>query len=81
MNYSKITGALCASVLLSLGLASSNLFADDLSKKILTLRERASVENRILEERLDALVPQLMQREGIDACGCLLRENTMKTPF
>jgi hypothetical protein len=74
MNYSKITGALCASVLLSLGLASSNLFADDLNEKVLTLRERATVENRILEERLDALVPQLMQREDIDAWVLIARE-------
>ena len=74
MNYSKITGALCASVLLSLGLASSNLFADDLNEKVLILRERATVENRILEERLDALVPQLMQREDIDAWVLIARE-------
>jgi len=74
MNYSIIAGGICASALLSLGLASSNLFADDLSKKILTLRERASVENLILEERLDALVPQLMQREGIDAWVLIARE-------
>jgi hypothetical protein len=74
MNYSKITGALCASALLSLGLASSNLFADDLNEKVLTLRERATVENRILEERLDALVPQLMQREDIDAWVLIARE-------
>lgn len=74
MNYPRITGALCASALLSLGLASSNLFADDLSEKILTLRERATVENQILEERLDTLVPQLMQREGIDAWVLIARE-------
>ena len=74
MNYSKITGALCASALLSLGLASSNLFAVNLNEKVLTLRERATVENRILEERLDALVPQLMQREDIDAWVLIARE-------
>lgn len=74
MNYSRNIGALCTSVLLSLGLTSSNLFADDLSKKILTLRERAVVENQILEERLDSLVPQLMQREGIDAWVLIARE-------
>ena len=74
MNYSKITGALCASALLSLGLASSNLFAVNLNEKVLTLRERATVENRILEERLDTLVPQLMQREDIDAWVLIARE-------
>ncbi|MFT4815897.1 MAG: hypothetical protein ACJA1Q_001033 [Pseudohongiellaceae bacterium] len=74
MNYSRITGALCTFALLSLGLASSNLLADNLSEKILPLRERATVENRILEERLDALVPQLMQREGIDAWVLIARE-------
>jgi len=74
MNHSRITGAICAYALLSLGLASSNLFADELSEKVLTLRERATVENRILEERLGSLVPQLMQREGIDAWVLIARE-------
>lgn len=74
MNYSRSIGAIYTSVLLALGLTSSNLFADTLSEKVLTLRERAVVENRILEERLDNLVPQLMQREGIDAWVLIARE-------
>ena len=74
MNYSRNISALCASALLSLGLASGNLFADDLKEKVLSLRERAVVENQILEDRLDSLVPQLMQREGIDAWVLIARE-------
>lgn len=74
MNYSRNIGVLGISVLLSLGLISGNLLADDLGKKILTLRERAIVENKILEERLDSLVPQLMRREGIDAWVLIARE-------
>jgi hypothetical protein len=74
MIYSENIGAICIYALLSLGLSSGNLLADDLSEKILTLRERAVVENQILEERLDSLVPRLMQREGIDAWVLIARE-------
>ncbi|PCI77708.1 MAG: Xaa-Pro aminopeptidase [SAR86 cluster bacterium] len=74
MNYSANIGAICTSALLLLGLSSGNLFADELGEKVLTLRERAVVENQILEERLDYLVPQLMRREGIDAWVLIARE-------
>lgn len=74
MIYSSSVGTISTWVLLSLGLTSGSLFADDLSEKILTLRERAVVENQILEERLDTLVPQLTQREGIDAWVLIARE-------
>lgn len=74
MIYSRSVGTISSWVLLSLGLTSGSLFADGLSEKILTLRERAVVENQILEERLDTLVPQLMQREGIDAWVLIARE-------
>jgi len=74
MNYSRNIGALCISVVLSLGLTSGKLLADDLSEKILSLRERAVLEDQILEERLDSLVPQLMRREGIDAWVLIARE-------
>ncbi len=33
---------------------------------ILSPRERAATENRILAERLDTLIPQIMRAEGID---------------
>ncbi len=74
MNQSRSTVAVFTSVLLSLSLLSTSLFADGLSEKVLTLRERATIENRILEERLDSLIPQLMEREGIDAWVLIARE-------
>ncbi|MBL4573924.1 MAG: M24 family metallopeptidase [Gammaproteobacteria bacterium] len=74
MNYSRYIGTLSTSILLALVLASGNLFADELSEKILSLRERAVVENKVLKERLDSLIPQLMQREGIDAWVLIARE-------
>jgi len=74
MNFPKNIGVLCAAALLSLGFLSGSLIADELSEKILTLRARAVIENRILEERLDELVPQLMRREGIDAWVLIARE-------
>ncbi len=74
MNYLRNICTLFGSVLLTVSLTSGYLFADDLSEKILTLRERAVVENEILEERLDSLVPQLMKREGIDAWVIIARE-------
>lgn len=55
-------------------LAATNLFADDLDDRILNLRERAEIEDRLLRERLDVLVPQLMRREGIDAWVLIARE-------
>jgi Metallopeptidase family M24 len=64
----------CTLALLTLGFASSELIADDLGEKILTLRERAAIENRILEDRLDNVVPQIMRREGIDAWVVIARE-------
>lgn len=74
MKQSRSTVAVFTSVLLSLSLLSTSLFADGLSEKVLTLRERATIENRILEERLDSLIPQLMEREGIDAWVLIARE-------
>lgn len=72
MKYSRSITVISASVLLSL--TSSEPFADDLSEKILTLRERAAIENDILVDRLDTLVPELMRREGIDAWVLIARE-------
>lgn len=41
---------------------------------ILAPRERADLENRILRERLDTLVPQIMRAEGIDLWLLVARE-------
>lgn len=48
--------------------------ADLLKERILPLRERAEIEDRILAERLDTVVPMLMRREGIDAWILIARE-------
>ncbi|RNJ62360.1 MAG: aminopeptidase P family protein [Porphyrobacter sp. IPPAS B-1204] len=41
---------------------------------ILVPRERAALENRILRERLDTLIPQIMREEGIDLWLLVARE-------
>ena len=41
---------------------------------ILSPRERAALENRILAERLDTLIPQIMRAEGIDMWLLVARE-------
>ena len=41
---------------------------------ILSPRERAELENRILRERLDTLIPQIMRAEGIDLWLLVARE-------
>ena len=41
---------------------------------ILAPRERAGLENRILAERLDTLIPQIMRAEGIDLWLLVARE-------
>ena len=41
---------------------------------ILSPRERASLENRILAERLETLIPQIMRAEGIDLWLLVARE-------
>ena len=48
--------------------------ADLLKERILPLRERSEIEDRILAERLDTVVPMLMRREGIDAWILIARE-------
>ncbi|GAA0755912.1 Xaa-Pro aminopeptidase [Erythromicrobium ramosum] len=42
--------------------------------RILAPRERASLENRILAERLDTIIPQIMREEGIDLWLLVARE-------
>lgn len=70
----RITIALRSVLLFSLCLNASGLLADDIAETILPLRERAEVEDRILRDRLDNLVPELMRREGIDAWVLIARE-------
>lgn len=41
---------------------------------ILPLRERAQVIDRILEQRLDAVIPQIMREEGVDMWILMARE-------
>lgn len=41
---------------------------------ILSLRERAEVENRILAERLDSIIPAIMREQGIDMWLLVARE-------
>ncbi|MBT8145880.1 MAG: Xaa-Pro aminopeptidase, partial [Gammaproteobacteria bacterium] len=52
----------------------SSANADELSERILPLRERAAVTDEILQDRLDNLVPQLMRRSEIDAWVIIARE-------
>ena len=42
--------------------------------RILSPRERAALENRILAERLDTIIPQIMREEGIDLWLLVARE-------
>jgi Xaa-Pro aminopeptidase len=42
--------------------------------RILSPRERAEVENRILAERLDSIIPAIMREEGIDLWLLVARE-------
>lgn len=71
-NRSRAT--LQALFLIALILPANSLFADAISQKILSLREQAEIEDRILQERLDTVVPALMRREDIDAWVLIARE-------
>lgn len=42
---------------------------------ILDMRERAAVENRILKERLETVVPAIMRERGVDMWVLVAREN------
>lgn len=59
---------------LTLSLAASSGYADELKDRILSLRERADITNQILEDRLDTVVPQVMRAAGIDAWVLIARE-------
>ena len=64
-------------LLMSMTLLSGQLSAastDPLEQRIMPLRERAALQDSILRERLDTLIPTLMRREGIDAWVVIGRE-------
>jgi hypothetical protein len=65
-------------LLLSLSLAlicvNAQSNADELAQRILPLRERAQIEDQVLADRLDNLIPMLMRRQGIDAWVLIARE-------
>lgn len=56
-----------------LGLSATEQAAPALPR-ILPLRERAERENRILAQRLDTIIPQIMREEGIDMWLLVARE-------
>lgn len=51
-----------------------NASADELRDQILTLRDQAQLNDTIIEERLEQLVPQLMRRADVDAWVLIARE-------
>lgn len=55
-------------------LLAADMQADPLEDRILGLRERAVIQDRVLTERLDRLVPQLMRENAIDAWVIIGRE-------
>ncbi|MEQ9442260.1 MAG: M24 family metallopeptidase [Cyclobacteriaceae bacterium] len=55
-------------------LASALTLAQSALPKVLDLQERAQVEEQILEERVLSLLPQLMERSGIDLWLLISRE-------
>ena len=42
---------------------------------VLSMRARATVENRILRERLDTIIPAIMRERGVDMWVLIAREN------
>ena len=62
-------------VLLSLFFIIPNLaVADDLKKKVLTLRDRSEIRNRLLKDRFESVLPDIMERTGIDMWIIVARE-------
>lgn len=55
-------------------LVTQRVHVSDWSRKILPLREQAAVTNRWLRDRLQTLLPSVMQREGIDLWIVVARE-------
>src|SRR5210317_1491250 len=48
--------------------------ADSIADRILPLRDRAALQDDIIADRLDTLIPILMRREGIGAWVLIARE-------
>ncbi len=55
-------------------MARQRAFVDSLRERILPLRRRAEVRNEWLRQRLDAVLPELMAREGFDMWIIAARE-------
>lgn len=58
----------------SANLLAVDAAADALAERILDLRDRAAIQDGILTERLDQLIPQLMRENGIEAWVIIGRE-------
>lgn len=61
-------------IILFLSIIAQNLFCQNDFPLILSERDRAEVVDEILEDRLDNLLPKLMDREGIDMWILISRE-------
>ena len=68
---------LCFFILLFFGLTSGQtnmIYSQTAMPEILGEKDRAAVVDEILEQRLDVLLPELMEREGIDMWIVISRE-------
>ncbi len=69
----KITTALISCLMIYF-IGISIGYSDDLKQKILPLSQQALIEDELLKDRLDNLLPMLMRREAIDAWVVISRE-------
>ena len=53
---------------------STTIYSQDIFPEVLSVEEQSKVIDKILEDRLDNLLPQLMRREGIDMWILISRE-------
>lgn len=53
---------------------SLNVLAQHDYPKILSMKERSEVIDRLLEEKINTVLPELMRREGIDMWVVISRE-------
>ena len=62
-------------ILLSLAfLSTSSVFADNLKSKIMPLKDRAEIQNRLFKDRISTVLPKIMERTGIDMWIIIARE-------
>ena len=62
-------------ILLSLAfLSTSSVFADNLKSKIMPLKDRAEIQNRLFKDRVSTVLPKIMERTGIDMWIIIARE-------